>query len=310
MTSPVVPAEMTRRPPAPTRRWVEAAVGPGARVVRTRRLRNAWAAAIHAIDVEHDGTRHAVVLRRWVRRDFPPDIGVVENEAAVLSLLAASDLPTPRLVAADPTGTACDVPALLMTRLTGRDDINPARLDPYLDGLAATVAAIRRVPVPAGVLGYYRPWGWDEVTDPPQWTSRPDVWARAIQIVHTGVPPTELVLCHRDFHPGNVLWSRGKVSGIVDWTHACRGAPAADVAHCRMNLTTLFDLATADAFAARVGPVEHQPWFDLADAVSLGDSSPEVWRFHDAGRTDMTAARMVDALDAFVVQGVERYDGV
>ena len=305
-----MPAEMTRRPPARTLRWVEAAVGPGARVVRTQRLRNAWAAAIHAIDVEHDGDQHALVLRRWARHDIPPDVGVVENEAAALSLLSGHDLPTPRLVAADAAGTECDVPAVLMTRVSGRDDINPARLDAWLDGLAATHAAIRAVAVPPGVLGYYRPWGWDTVTAPPPWSSQPDAWARAIEIVHTGVPETELVLCHRDFHPGNVLWSRGRVSGVVDWTHACRGAPAADVAHCRLNLITLFDLETADAFTARCEPVEHLPWFDLADVVSLGESPPEVWRFHDAGRTDLTVQSMIDASDAFVVQGVERYDGV
>jgi aminoglycoside phosphotransferase (APT) family kinase protein len=265
---------------------------------------------MHAIDVDNGGTRHALVLRRRARRDLPPDVGVVDNEAAALSLLAGSDLRAPRLVAADPAAAECDVPALLMTRVAGRDDISPTRLDRWLDGLAATLAALRRVEVPPGVLGYYRPWGWDEVTAPPSWSSRPEAWKRAIEIVHTGVPPTELVLCHRDFHPGNVLWSRGKVSGVVDWTHACRGAPAADVAHCRLNLITLFDLATADAFTARCDPVDHLPWFDLADVVSLGDSSPEVWRFHDAGRTDLTAQSLVDAADAFVVQGVERYDGV
>jgi len=45
------------------------------------------------------------------------------------------------------------------------------------------------------------------------------------------------VLLHRDFHPGNVLWQRGRVSCVVDGQAA---SPAmADVAHCRVNLLTL-----------------------------------------------------------------------
>ena len=105
-------------------------------------------------------------------------------------------------------------------------------------------------------------------------------------------PPTSaLGFCHRDYHPGNVLWSRGQVSGVVDWTHACHGAPAVDVAHCALNLARLVRhrrrrrvraplRARARAFA----------WFAAADAVSWGDSEPALWRWHDAGRTDITRA--------------------
>jgi hypothetical protein len=44
------------------------------------------------------------------------------------------------------------------------------------------------------------------------------------------------VLIHRDFHPGNVLWHRGQVSGVVDWQSASIGPASIDVANCRGNL--------------------------------------------------------------------------
>lgn len=298
---------MTRRPPAEAARWVERSVGPGARVVRIRRLRNAWAAAMHTVDVEHRGVRHRLVLRRWVRTDIPPDIGVVENEAAVLTLLEAHALPVPRLVAADPAGRDCDVPAVLMTRVDGRDVVAPSAVDAWLDGLATTLLALQEVSVPPGILGYYRPWSLDTVTSPPPWTRLPSVWEHAIEIANQGVPNAPRVLCHRDYHPGNVLWQRARVSGVVDWTHACRGAAAADVAHCRLNIAQLCGFEAAEAFARRYGPVEHLPWFEVADAVSAGEQPPDAWRWHDAGRTDITTDGLIDSLDAFLVQAVARY---
>ena len=41
-------------------------------------------------------------------------------------------------------------------------------------------------------------------------------------------------LCHGDFHPGNVLRGAGGDAAAIDWTGACRGDPAADVARSRL----------------------------------------------------------------------------
>lgn len=44
-------------------------------------------------------------------------------------------------------------------------------------------------------------------------------------------------LCHSDFHPQNLLRS-GHGYAVIDWSHAARGDPAADVARTRMLLGT------------------------------------------------------------------------
>jgi aminoglycoside phosphotransferase (APT) family kinase protein len=314
-----IPVEMRRRPPAATLAWAAAQIGPGARVTRIRRLRNSWAAAMHAIDVE-DGERiHRLVLRRWARTDLAPDIGVVENEVAALGVLASAAesastststtrLPVPRLVAADSKGAHTDVPAVLMTRLPGRDLLAPPDLDPFLDRMVDTLRAIHEVPVPPGTLNYFRPWSLDTVTAPPSWSRRPEVWERAIEIAHQPVPAHERVLVHRDFWPGNVLWQRGKLTGVVDWTHACRGPVAADVAHCRGNLALLFGLQVADEFARRYGDVDDLPWHDIADTVSMGEegAAPEAWRWHDAGRTDITTEEIIAVHDKILADAVNR----
>jgi hypothetical protein len=302
-----MPVELRRLPPRPTLDWVAGRFGSEARVVGVRRLRNAWAAAVHAVDIEAgNGERHEVVLRRWVRADQPPDPGVVENEAAALTLVASAPaVTTPALVAFDVTAEFADAPALVMTRLHGHDVLAPPDLDEFLDGLVASLRAIQAVAVPpASGIGDYRPWGLGLLADAPDWSRRPDVWRRAIEIARSPTPAAPAVLCHRDFHPGNVLWHHGGVSGVVDWTHTCRGPGAVDVAHCRANLALLFGLEVADDFVRRYGPVADLAWFDIVDTV--GAEAPEVWRWHDAGRVDITVDTIVRTRDDLLAAAVAR----
>ena len=302
-----IPIELRRMPPHATLAWVAGHFGPKARVIGIRRLRNAWAAAMHAVDVEDGhGERHELVVRRWVRPDAPPDPGVVENESATLTLLSgATEVIAPLLVAADASGSAADVPAVVMTRLPGHDDLAPSDLDAYLDGLVDALHAIHAVPVPPDIeLETYRPWGLERLTEPPPWTRQRSVWQRAISIARGPIPAYTTVFCHRDYHPGNVLWHNGRVSGVVDWTHACRGPAAADVSHCRANLTLLFGLDVADDFGRRYGPVDDLAWFDLITQVGFGELS--TWRWHDAGRFDIDEESLIRAGDALLVSAVER----
>jgi aminoglycoside phosphotransferase (APT) family kinase protein len=55
----------------------------------------------------------------------------------------------------------------------------------------------------------------------------------------------EDVLVHGDYQHFNVLWCRGRLSGVVDWPNAATGSRGSDVGHCRLNLAVLFDAGTA-----------------------------------------------------------------
>jgi aminoglycoside phosphotransferase (APT) family kinase protein len=54
-------------------------------------------------------------------------------------------------------------------------------------------------------------------------------WLCGIAALDGPVPSDERVFIHRDFHPGNVLWRDGEVTGVVDWVNASIGSPWADV---------------------------------------------------------------------------------
>jgi aminoglycoside phosphotransferase (APT) family kinase protein len=81
------------------------------------------------------------------------------------------------------------------------------------------------------------------------------------------------VLTHDDYWPGNSVWQRGRLSGIVDWSTAEFGDPRTDVAQCRVDLTMMYGPGWADEFARCYveagGASMRDLWFwDLARGLS------------------------------------------
>jgi aminoglycoside phosphotransferase (APT) family kinase protein len=268
--------ERLLRGPVPTAalHWVAGAVGRGSRVIASRPLAGGTSSAVHAVEVEgQQGRVRELVLRRFVREDWlaeEPDLA--EREATALGLLAAGDLPAPRLVAVDTTGSGAGVPAVLMTRLPGRIEWNPADREAFLGQLAELLPRVHATPFTAGVgLPEYRPYPL-RIKRPARWATRPDIWRRAIELLERPPPSGERLFIHRDYHPGNVLWARGRVSGLVDWVNASVGCPWADVGHCRLNLASELGQAAAERFlllfrAAAGRDDDYHPYWDVSAAI-------------------------------------------
>jgi aminoglycoside phosphotransferase (APT) family kinase protein len=186
--------------------------------------------------------------------------------------MASSHVPTPELLATDAHGTHAGAPALLMSILEGRPrwDAKGRRYWAHdLADLAATIHAHR--PDDPSPFRTYRPYRQDAY-DPPRWAADPDLWARAVTIFHEPPPPGRTFI-HRDLYPGNLLWRRRRLTGVVDWEHACLGPPDVDVGHCRINfLYQTPDLADhlADAWHEVTG-APYDPWADIAAIIGLLD---------------------------------------
>lgn len=267
-----------RRPPQRTLQWVTDAIGQGSEIVSVRRLTTGCWHANHAVAVvDRHGLEHRLVLRRWARPGWEvddPDF-TARREAAVLELLARSSVPAPLLVAADPDGAACDVPALLITRLPGGPPGLPPVMDAFLSQLAVALAAIHALDGAAirGIPGYRRYFDPSRL-HPPPWARRPALWERAIGLVDSPPPPGPCAFIHRDYHPENTLWSRGRLTGIVDWTSGSIGPVAVDVGHMRWNLAVDYGLDAAEEFLRRYrslasSPVDDQPYWDAVTLLDL-----------------------------------------
>jgi aminoglycoside phosphotransferase (APT) family kinase protein len=205
-----LPVELRRTSvPGHVRDWVHKATASD--VVRATRMSGASSAGLHRLDLA-DGTR--LVLRRYVWRAFlqaEPEAPVREVDA--LRFARRHGLAVPAIVACDVTGREVGdgVPSLLMTHLAGQ----PVAV-PDLERLAETAASIHQVD--ANGLGHeYFPWYEEEMITPPPLTLRRRLWERAIELWRSAVPDHRPTFIHRDFHPGNLLWSRTRLTGIVDW---------------------------------------------------------------------------------------------
>ncbi|MGZ8765546.1 MAG: phosphotransferase family protein [Acidimicrobiia bacterium] len=286
--------------PATARSWSAAQIGPGSRVIRARRLRGASASAVHALDIEdRTGHRHRLVLRRFVGPIAAAEPDLAAREATVLTLLHGHGTGAPGLVGVDPDGSAAGDRAVLTTRVPGRIELRPADPRRWVRELAAALGPIHAID--GGGLPPYARYDDGRWSGPPPWSRHPAAWERAAEIVDRGPTPAPHTMIHRDYHPLNTLWSRGRVTGVVDWASGCVGDPGVDVGHCRVNLAMLAGGDVADAFAPHA-----DPYWDLASATDGLAWSLPTPSFRDAGRTDLDDRTVAERLDTFVATAVSR----
>jgi aminoglycoside phosphotransferase (APT) family kinase protein len=259
-------------------RWIEGAIGSGARVVEVLELPPS-STEKHRIELrDARGSTRTLVLRRYHDADrLATDFAYAPaNEAAALRILGPTDVPAPALIAADLTPEICDVPAIVESWVPGRSSFVPfdgVDLDRFLRRPAAVLVAVHAVG-DAPTLPGYRRYAEDVPPSIPSWSSRPGVWARVLSVVAEASPPGPRRFVHRDFHGGNVMWADAEVSGVVDWATACRGPAGIDLARMRLNLAADIGIEAADAFsrayveAGGDGAARH-PYWDLTDACDM-----------------------------------------
>jgi len=276
--APCLPADA---PPADAAlRWVEECLGKGSEVRSVRPLPGGTAHANHALVVRsRSGSEHRLVLRRWTNRDPGTGRGYnatafsPEREIAALALLAGCEIPTPALVAADPAGAHCDVPALLITRLDGHPPRpSPDDLPEYLIQLAAALLPLHSLSG-ASSMPPYVPHNRLDVRLPPRNALQPELWERAHEVAARPAPEAPSRFIHRDYHADNTLWSYGRLTGVVDWSDASSGPVAVDVAHMRRGLALRYGPAIADCFLSNVDQVSggypHDPYWDVRALLDL-----------------------------------------
>jgi aminoglycoside phosphotransferase (APT) family kinase protein len=237
--------------------WVEHQVHPRARVTAVAPLPGGITADMDRITVASPtGLRH-VVLRRWPGEEWTE--GLVEREASALAAVQGCGVPAPQLIAKDENGAEAGVRCTLTSALMGQPDLAPADMQAWLDQLATTQAAIHAVAEHPQTR-----WdgGYDDDApaasserygvrhDPLDWLTDRGLRAAAREAA-SGPLVGEKVFVHGDYQHFNVLWSGGRLSGVVDWPNAATGNRGSDVGHCRLNLAVLFDARTARDYLMR-----------------------------------------------------------
>ncbi|WP_042162983.1 phosphotransferase family protein [Paenibacillus gorillae] len=301
-------------------RWVIDAVHPDATVLAVKRLYGGVSSPVHSLTLSIDGQQRDYVLRQIDNKEWlqeQPDLTFREAES-LRRASGISGVAIPEVIALDETGSSCGMPALLMTKLDGEVVLEPANLKHWVDGLAETLAKLHSGSS-SDSTGF--PWTFAAYSDASKldtslWSKHPEEWQEAARIVLGPPPVTDMQFIHRDYHPANVLWHEGKVSGVVDWVNGCLGPAGIDVGHCRANLVQLYDVQTADDFltayqAYRGDSFTYHPYWDLVTVADFSDGeTPEVYEGWTAlGMKGLTPQLMAERLDSYVISLMNRVRG-
>lgn len=284
-------------------------VSRGSKPRRYWRLGGGLGAATHALDLE---TRSGRILRLVLKR-FDTSARFDGSEWKRLRFAAELDVPTPAPVALDQEGRWFGGPSFVMTRIPGRPDVNPANLDRWLNEIADVLLGIHHHSIsgaPTVMRAPHRLESWK----PPEGIRLSPLVERAIEQVEGHLPSAfaaKRVVSHGDFHPGNLLWRKGRLSGVVDWSAAHLMPRAYDVAYCRADLTVLLGLDAAQRFLRiyekRFGAALDDLWvWDLMCALSaVRWGHLYVQGYREQGRDDLTARNVWPRASALLRSALE-----
>lgn len=252
------------------------------------------------------GASTQVVLKRYTDPDWGDVQAMVRREATALAAVGPTAVPAPRLLGASPTGAETDgVPSLLMTRAPGRVWLTPPDLDAWVRQLATLLPRLHAIA--AGP--WTRPPRDRSATTVPVSASRPDLWTAAKNLIATHPAPGDGVWAHGDYQHFNVLWSRGRLSALVDWSSSRIAPPDLDVGHCRLNLAVLYSADVAErfrqAYESEAGR-RVEPWWDVHQLLAYDDSWQDFIQVQVAGRAPVDVRGMTGRVEELLALALAR----
>ncbi|WP_197479892.1 phosphotransferase family protein [Paenibacillus swuensis] len=290
--------------------WLSNSTGLQRSIVQVTPLLGGISTAMYQLDLSEGAP---IVIRQFTNKAWlEEEPELARHEADSLRSAARSKITAPAIIAYDGDGTACGLPTVAMTHLSGKVELHPQNMESWLQGLADTLAKLHSSTEVTTDWTYYRYRKGTGIEPDWSWSSVPDIWTQALARIQLPPPPTRTGFIHRDYHPNNVLWHNGQVTGVVDWVNACNGPLAADTGHCRINLALLYGVKEADRFLHyyREFMGKDDPYHPYWDLVSLGDGvegPPQVYKgWTDLGLTGLSNQLMAERLDQYLVSVIKR----
>lgn len=305
------------RPSPQGLRAMGTALGMAGPPVSVRRVGGGLGAATHAVTWP-DG--RCVILKRYGHGSTTPTA-----EWAGLTAALGVDLPAPRPLGLDQEGSWFGGPALAMSRLPGRANLRTRSPTAYAGQVAPVLARIHSLAAPPAPSR-----GPDAAKTHPvdSWTppdavpdgvlDRPTV-ERMLAILEPHLPEARASARrsykHADFHPGNLLWSRGRLTGVVDWAFAQPGYRAWELSYLRTELALLSSIETADQVydtywaAAGLTPEAPDLWDLMCAYNAHGNLHMWLIGYREQGRTDLTLDDLAGRLRPYAERALTRLRG-
>jgi aminoglycoside phosphotransferase (APT) family kinase protein len=292
-------------------------VAPAGRVVRVRPMRGGISSSVHLVHLElPDSRREAVVVRRYGEYWQRTDPAACEREFKLLEVLSRRGMPVPKPLLLDADGGPFGAPTVVMSRLPGRPLLDPRDLSDYVDQMAQALARLHALPTDELAFLPDQRVHVDRSLSVYGGPAHDSLQRSVYEAASTAWPrvaarSSRRVLVHGDYWPGNMLWRRGRLVGVIDWEQPRMGDPVSDVATCRGDLSTLFGPDAADQFVERYQiasgvKVENlRFWNLLISTWAVREMHQWATAYPVLGRPDVTPALAEERIRAFARSALE-----
>jgi aminoglycoside phosphotransferase (APT) family kinase protein len=106
-----------------------------------------------------------------------------------------------------------------------------------------------------------------------------------------------------------MLWSRGRITGLIDWNGIHRGSRAIDVGHTRRYLAALYSPEWSGQLRSlyeSIAGVALDPWWDLYALLHYDDNHSKSIRSQVAGRRHVDVGGMTARVEVVVETALRR----
>ena len=178
-------------------------------------------------------------------------------------------------------------------------------------GIAELAASLHSLDLPAPP---FRPWADSWIAQlhelqVPADAPNPAVWNAAFGVMAETPPEDGAVFLHCDFLPVNMLWRRGRITGLTDWNGIYRGSRAYDVGQCRRYLAALYSSEWSDqlwSLYESIAGATLDPWWDLYALLHYDDGNAKSIRDQVAGRRPVDVAGMTARVEVAIATTLRR----
>lgn len=230
-------------------------IDPRSRLLHTWELTGGVSARVTALEIERpDGLHRKLVVRQHGLTDLQRNPNIAADEFNLLQILQSAGVPAPVPYYFDQSGDIFPTPFVVIEYIEGHTEFLPVDLGAFLLTLATQLAQLHRTDWSRFDLSFLPDQA--ELYDH-KLTSRPTHLDESLGegLIRAVLEPAwpfphrnPSVLLHGDYWPGNILWHKSRLAGIIDWEDAHVGDPLADLAISRLEILWAFDMAAMRTF--------------------------------------------------------------
>ena len=206
---------------------------PGVRLIDIKPLEGGVSSDVFLIEVQIDLTLKKLVLR--TSGSLPAE-NIIETEFELLKVIYGKEIPCAEPLLLDTSCKTMDKEFMLMSFLEGSIDIPDGKDLSFIKEMAKKLRIIHQTNIRSLPKLPLRIDPLEDLFEYLPLYKNMDKLKRFLEQKTDTQYKGKRVFLHGDYWPGNILWKKSQITGIVDWEYAAIGDPISDLAVTSLEL--------------------------------------------------------------------------